>query len=79
LHAPQEAFDRTNPGVYHMSDVEMRDAVYLTLNAKQMGVGGDNSWGARPLAKYRIPLSDMHFEYLVIPIGPDDHYWEIYR
>jgi beta-galactosidase len=30
-----------------------RDDVTLNLDLKQMGVGGDNSWGARPHDEFR--------------------------
>ncbi len=36
--------------------------ITLRLNLKQMGLGGDNSWGARPLVQYQIP-ADMQYEY----------------
>ena len=32
-------------------DVPKRDFISLNIDLKQMGVGGDNSWGARPLKK----------------------------
>jgi len=28
---------------------------------KQMGVGGDNSWGARPHKQYQIPVEEYNF------------------
>lgn len=36
--------------------------ITLRLNHKQMGVGGDNSWGYRPMDAYQI-LSDKQYEY----------------
>lgn len=33
------------------------DHVIWRLNYKQMGLGGDNSWGAMPLDKYQIPAN----------------------
>jgi len=32
----------------HTIDVRKRDLVTLNMDYKQMGVGGDNRWGARP-------------------------------
>lgn len=36
--------------------------VTLRINHKQMGLGGDNSWGARPLTPYQLP-ADRTYEY----------------
>ena len=37
-------------------------SITLRLNQRQMGVGGDNSWGAKPLTEYQNP-SDQTYEY----------------
>jgi beta-galactosidase len=79
LHYAPERLSRENPRIRHMSDPVPDEAVYLTLNHRQMGLGGDTSWGARTHAKYRIPLRSMHFEYLVIPVTAGDDYWDIYK
>lgn len=79
LHYSREALSRLNPGIRHSSDLEKSKDVYLTLNYKQMGVGGDNSWGAKTHAKYRIPAKSMHFELLITPVEPGDNYWDEYR
>ncbi len=47
----------------HGGDVEFRDIVSLNIDWKQMGVGGDNSWGARPLAKYQIPAKRYEYAF----------------
>jgi beta-galactosidase len=38
----------------HQWDLSVEDAVTVNIDAVQMGVGGDNSWGARPHAD-RLP------------------------
>jgi beta-galactosidase len=38
----------------HMSDVKRHDRVFLNVDLKQRGVGGDNSWGAQPHDPYRL-------------------------
>jgi beta-galactosidase len=45
----------------HTIDVKPRDLVNLNVDFGQMGVGGDNSWGARIHPEYR--LLDMKYEY----------------
>jgi beta-galactosidase len=42
-------------GPSHTYEVTYRDDVYLNLDWHQMGVGGDDSWGARPHPEFVIP------------------------
>ena len=36
-----------------------------------MGVGGDKSWGARPLDQYLICPGKYGYEFVMIPLMPD--------
>lgn len=45
----------------HISDVKERNLVSVNLDYKQMGVGGDNSWGARTHPEYT--LTDKEYAY----------------
>jgi beta-galactosidase len=45
----------------HTIDVRPRDLVSLNLDLRQMGVGGNNSWGAQTIDKYR--LLDSSYSY----------------
>jgi beta-galactosidase len=56
----------------HTVDVKPRDLVNLNVDFGQMGVGGDNSWGAKIHPQYR--LSEMKYEYSfrIRPIVKDD-------
>ena len=45
----------------HISDVKERNLVSVNLDYKQMGVGGDNSWGARTHPQYT--LTDATYSY----------------
>ena len=54
----------------HSFDVPVRPLVNINIDHLQMGVGGDNSWGARPLEKYRIKPGDYTYSYLIQPVGP---------
>jgi len=49
-------------------DVPKRDFISLNIDLKQMGVGGDNSWGARPLKKYLIQPSSYKYSFIIKPI-----------
>ena len=45
----------------HPTNLPPRDNVYLSIDLKQRGVGGDNSWGALPHQQYR--LLDKKYSY----------------
>jgi beta-galactosidase len=49
-------------------DVPKRDFISLNIDLKQMGVGGDNSWGARPLKKYLIQPKSYKYSFIIKPI-----------
>lgn len=45
----------------HPTDLPVRHHVFLNIDLKQRGVGGDDSWGAYPHAQYR--LTDQKYAY----------------
>ncbi|WP_239480389.1 glycoside hydrolase family 2 TIM barrel-domain containing protein [Parashewanella hymeniacidonis] len=53
----------------HGGEISLRDFVTWNIDAKQMGVGGDTSWG-RPVHKpYRIESKTMRFSFSLLPIS----------
>ncbi len=52
----------------HPADLEKRDKVYLNLDLIQMGVGGDNSWGAMPYERYRIFPKKYLYSFKITPV-----------
>ena len=65
-----EDFDQgTRDNYRHINDIVPHDTVFVTIDMKQMGVGGDDSWGARPLPKYRIPAGDYNFRFRIFPVN----------
>ena len=47
--------------------------ITLRLNHRQMGVGGDNSWGARPLEQYQNPADQSYtYTYTLKPVSNDN-------
>jgi beta-galactosidase len=52
---PVEALERAR----HPFELRGSPGVHLHVDLKQMGVAGDNSWGARPHPPYRVPARDM--------------------
>ncbi len=65
-----EHLSRRTKGIEHMSDPVKEDFVVLTLNKIQMGVGGDDSWGAQTHAEYEIPAKSMQFAFIIEPLKP---------
>jgi beta-galactosidase len=51
----------------HLSDVTRKDMVTWNIDLKQMGVGGDDSWGALPHGQYLIPARKMDFSFRLEP------------
>ena len=51
------------------------------IDFKQMGVGGDNSWGAKPHKKYTLPMdtSTYNLEYVLIPFSQKNQLEELAR
>ena len=50
-----------------------RREIYLNIDAKQMGVGGINSWSTLgwPLEKYRLSGNEPHeIRYMIYAIAP---------
>ncbi|MEO6722942.1 MAG: glycoside hydrolase family 2 TIM barrel-domain containing protein [Ferruginibacter sp.] len=49
----------------HWIDVKPRREVYLHVDLKQRGVGGDNSWGALPHEPYRLLEKKYSYSYVL--------------
>ena len=52
--------------------MKRRDFVTLNLDHAQRGVGGDDSWGAMPLAQYLIPPLAYHYTFTLRPVSKSD-------
>jgi beta-galactosidase len=52
----------------HIDDVRPRDLVRVNIDFGQMGVGGDNSWGARTHQKYCLRESKYEYSFRMIPV-----------
>ncbi len=52
----------------HTCDLIPADFYEVMIDLKQMGVGGDDSWGARPHSQYQIPAGKHTFSFRMKPI-----------
>ena len=56
----------------HTFDLKEHPHVFLNLDYKQMGVGGDDSWSARTHDEYMLlPGRDYKFSYVISPISAE--------
>ena len=47
----------------HTIDIQRENFVAVSIDYKQLGVGGDDSWGARTHEEYTLPAKDYKFAY----------------
>jgi len=52
----------------HTFALRERDFITVNIDYKQMGVGGDNSWGARPHAEYSLPAKAYSYKFKLTPL-----------
>lgn len=51
----------------HGAELLMRNLVTINLDHKQMGVGGDTSWGRLVHSQYRLPAKSYQYGFTLIP------------
>ena len=56
----------------HTVNVKPRDLVNLNVDLNQMGVGGDNSWGAYTHPQYRLLSDKYEYSFRIRPIVKED-------
>jgi beta-galactosidase len=56
----------------HTDDVKPREFVNLNIDLGQMGVGGDDSWGARIHPQYRLMDRKYEYSFRIRPIVKED-------
>lgn len=53
----------------HIHELLRWDNVTINIDYKQMGVGGDNSWGAWPHPEYRLPAQPYSYGYTISAVS----------
>jgi beta-galactosidase len=61
-------FDRNAKENNHGGSMKNEDMIWWNIDYKQMGVGGDNSWGAKTHAEYTLPYQDYQYNFTLKPI-----------
>ena len=65
----EELDDGDDKDQRHSFDLKKSKFTNLFLDSAHMGVGGENSWGAWPLEKYRVHYGNKTFTFTLIPQG----------
>ncbi len=55
----------------HCNELPYRDYITVNLDYKQMGVGGDDSWGARTHPEYTLPAKPYSYRFRIKPYRKD--------
>ena len=67
-HNTVDDFDAGADRTGHTYDIVPRPHIYINLDYKQMGVGGNDSWGSKPLPQYMIPPGDYEYSFIIRPV-----------
>ncbi|HKQ06473.1 MAG TPA: glycoside hydrolase family 2 TIM barrel-domain containing protein [Blastocatellia bacterium] len=54
----------------HPSEIVAAEDITVNLDDRQMGVGGDNSWGALQHPEYRLPAGPYRYRFRIEPVVP---------
>jgi beta-galactosidase len=53
----------------HPSEIRMADDITVNIDYRQMGIGGDDGWGARPLAQFLLRANtEYRYKFRMEPI-----------
>ena len=63
----------------HGTDIKPEDIVTLCIDYKQMGIGGDNAWGARPHAEYTLYPGFYSYKFRIRPFNIEEDPHELVR
>ncbi|NPA37051.1 MAG: DUF4981 domain-containing protein [Chlorobi bacterium] len=69
LHFSPEDLTFERRGTKHPVDMTPKAETYLNIDNMMMGVGGDNSWGAKPHAEYSIAPANYSFRLIFKPVS----------
>ncbi|MEW6202920.1 MAG: glycoside hydrolase family 2 TIM barrel-domain containing protein, partial [bacterium] len=66
-HYKMESFEK----FAHPHEMPRSENITVNLDYQQMGVGGDDSWGALPHKKYTLPPGEYHYLFSLVPVIND--------
>lgn len=59
-------------GPRHLYEIPRRDETWLHLDLRQLGVGGDDGWGAQPHEAFQIPCQPYRYRFRLRPFTKSD-------
>jgi beta-galactosidase len=74
-----EDLTQKSRGSMHPVDLRERPFVELNVDYRQMGVGGDDSWGALPHPQYLLPPRPYSYAFRLRPLSPGEDPAELSR
>lgn len=77
LHYSIPDLTRPKRDGFHVTDLVKKDEVFLCIDKMQMGVGGDDSWGAKTHAEYCIPFRPMFYSFVIKPFKAGQNLWNL--
>jgi beta-galactosidase len=72
LHHSVEDLTQESRGSRHPFELPKREEIYLNIDLAQRGVGGDDSWWAKPHAQYCLLPQDYAFAFRLHPLKEGD-------
>jgi beta-galactosidase len=72
-----EDLTQESRGEMHEYQLVPGEQIYVNLDLVQRGVGGDNSWGAKPLTQYLLDDKEYSYQFWFLPILPGDDPWDL--
>ncbi len=73
---PYTQYDLENAN--HPFKIPNRNTITVNLDYKQMGVGGDNSWGAKTHEKYTLPANEYKYSFRIRPFSDGESIEKLY-
>lgn len=68
-YSPDQLFPGQKKGQTHSGTLVPDNKIHLDVDFEHLGVGGNNSWGALPIQKYRLYLyKPYQYSYRIVPI-----------
>jgi beta-galactosidase len=64
-----EDLTQESRGTKHPTDLKEQDYIVFHIDHRQTGVGGDNSWGARPLEHYTLFPKEYSYSFRIRPFA----------
>jgi beta-galactosidase len=58
-----------NLGHKHSAEIVPSDDITVNLDDRQMGVGGDDSWGAPVHKEFSLPATHYEYKFRLEPVG----------